>query len=44
MHPVSDMDLSCLENCVTDSQPKAFDDITAGDFLHERLKEIGLVK
>ncbi|MEO1255792.1 MAG: 2OG-Fe(II) oxygenase family protein, partial [Bacteroidota bacterium] len=42
MHPVSEMDLSCLENCIDDQHPKAFEDITAGEFLDERLKEIGL--
>ena len=42
MHPVSEMDLSCLENCIDDEHPKAFEDITAGEFLDERLKEIGL--
>lgn len=44
MHPVSDMDLTCLENCVDADHPKGFEDITAGDFLHQRLKEIGLAK
>lgn len=42
MHPVSEMDLSCLEGCVDDEHPKAFEDITAGEFLDERLREIGL--
>ncbi|WP_424962819.1 isopenicillin N synthase family dioxygenase [Ekhidna sp.] len=42
MHPVSEMDLTCLENCIDDEHPKAFEDITAGEFLDERLKEIGL--
>ena len=42
MHPVSEMDLTCLENCIDDEYPKAFEDITAGEFLDERLKEIGL--
>lgn len=44
MHPRSAMDLSCLESCVDDRHPKAYDDITAGDFLHQRLVEIGLKK
>jgi len=44
MHPVSDMDLSVLENCVTEENPKQFEDITAGDFLTQRLREIGLIK
>ncbi len=44
MHPVSDMDLSVLENCITEEQPKQFEDITAGEFLTQRLREIGLIK
>ncbi|ALM07012.1 flavonol synthase [Sediminicola sp. YIK13] len=44
MHPVSDMPLNCLENCVDDENPKQFEDITAGEFLHERLIELGLIK
>ena len=42
MHPVSEMDLTCLDNCIDEDHPKTFEDITAGEFLHERLKEIGL--
>ena len=42
MHPISEMDLSCLPNCVDDENPKAFEDITAGEFLDQRLREIGL--
>jgi len=44
MHPVSEMPLNCLENCITENNPKQFDDITAGDFLHQRLVELGLIK
>ena len=44
MHPQSSMNLTCLEGCISDDNPKQFDDITAGDFLIERLKEIGLIK
>jgi isopenicillin N synthase-like dioxygenase len=44
MHPVSDMPLNCLENCIDEQNPKKFDDITAGDFLHERLVDLGLIK
>jgi isopenicillin N synthase-like dioxygenase len=44
MHPVSEMPLNCLDNCVTKDNPKGFDDITAGDFLNERLIELGLIK
>ena len=42
MHPVSDMKLDVLENCIDENNPKQFEDITAGEFLDERLKELGL--
>lgn len=42
MHPRSDMDLSCLESCVDDSHPKIYSNITAGAYLDERLRELGL--
>lgn len=44
MHPRSDMDLSCLDSCVDGQHPKLFEDITAGEFLDQRLAEIGLKK
>lgn len=44
MHPRGDMKLNCLNECIDDEHPKAFDDITAGEFLHQRLMEIGLIK
>jgi len=44
LHPRSDMDLSCLENCIDDDNPKVYEDITAGEFLTERLIELGLKK
>ncbi|MGC1515044.1 MAG: 2-oxoglutarate and iron-dependent oxygenase domain-containing protein [Maribacter sp.] len=44
MHPVSDMPLDCLENCIDEDHPKRYSDITAGAFLHERLIELGLIK
>lgn len=44
MHPVSEMKLNVLESCIDDDNPKAFDDITAGEFLNERLIELGLIK
>ena len=44
MHPVSDMPLNCLENCIDNENPKQFEDITAGNFLYERLVELGLIK
>jgi isopenicillin N synthase-like dioxygenase len=44
MHPRSDMDLTCLKECIDSEHPKAFEDITAGEFLNQRLAEIGLKK
>lgn len=44
MHPISEMPLHSLENCVDAEHPKLFNDITAGEFLHERLIELGLIK
>jgi isopenicillin N synthase-like dioxygenase len=41
LHPVSEMDLSCLDSCIDDANPKKFPDITAGEFLDQRLAEIG---
>lgn len=43
MHPKSTMNLSCLPNCIDDQHPKKFADITAGEFLTQRLREIGLI-
>ncbi|MFY0650622.1 MAG: isopenicillin N synthase family oxygenase [Cyclobacteriaceae bacterium] len=44
MHPRSEMDLTCLSNCIDENHAKAYDDITAGEFLSQRLAEIGLKK
>lgn len=44
LHPISGMDLSCLPQCVDDEHPKSYEDITAGEYLDERLAEIGLKK
>lgn len=44
LHPKANMPLSCLDNCVSDAQPKEYEDITAGEYLEERLLEIGLKK
>ncbi|UJH67403.1 isopenicillin N synthase family oxygenase [Allomuricauda sp. SCSIO 65647] len=44
MHPISEMPLNCLENCIDGDHPKLFPDTTAGEFLHERLIELGLIK
>lgn len=44
MHPISEMKLNVLDSCITKDTPKGFDDITAGEFLTERLIELGLIK
>ena len=42
MHPRPEMSLACLPSCITPENPKQYEDITAGEFLEQRLKEIGL--
>lgn len=44
LHPRSEVDLSCLEQCISESAPLAYPPITAGEYLNERLREIGLKK
>ncbi|NER11340.1 Isopenicillin N synthase [Muriicola jejuensis] len=44
MHPISEMPLNCLEHCIDEEHPKLYEDITAGEFLHERLIDLGLIK
>tara|TARA_A100000164_G_scaffold148835_1_gene132047 strand:- start:326 stop:1276 length:951 start_codon:yes stop_codon:yes gene_type:complete len=44
MHPISEMKLNVLESTICDEFPKAYEDITAGEFLEERLIELGLRK
>lgn len=43
-HPISEMPLNCLPECITETHPKVYDNITAGEFLNERLRELGLLK
>jgi len=42
LHPKSKMDLTCLDLCVDGAHPKGYTDITAGEYLDERLRQIGL--
>jgi len=42
-HPRSEMSLACLESCIDEQHPKAYPDYTAGEYLEERLREIGLL-
>jgi isopenicillin N synthase-like dioxygenase len=44
LHPRSNMRLDCLPQTVTDGNPIAYEPITAGEYLDERLREIGLKK
>lgn len=44
LHPKSEMSLATLDSCVDASHPKAYPDATAGEYLDERLREIGLKK
>jgi isopenicillin N synthase-like dioxygenase len=44
LHPRSEISLACLDSCVSVDVPKLYNDITAGEYLDERLREIGLKK
>jgi isopenicillin N synthase-like dioxygenase len=44
LHPKSDMDLTSLKSCIDANYPKKYSDMTAGEYLDERLREIGLKK
>jgi len=44
LHPKSAMSLACLDGCIDKTHPKAYPDATAGEYLDERLREIGLKK
>lgn len=44
MHPRAAMDLTSLESCVNSEYPKMYVNMTAGEFLDERLRELGLKK
>lgn len=42
LHPKTSMSLRCLDNCIDKEHPKLYEDISAGEYLDERLREIGL--
>ena len=44
LHPKSNMSLASLESTIDESHPKVYEDATAGEYLDERLREIGLKK
>ncbi|MBC8154134.1 MAG: isopenicillin N synthase family oxygenase [Bacteroidetes bacterium] len=44
MHPRGDMNLASLASCIDGQHAKIYADMTAGEFLDERLRELGLKK
>lgn len=42
LHPKTTVSLACLDTCIDEAHPKAYPDATAGEYLDERLREIGL--
>ena len=42
LHPKASMSLASLESCISEEYPKVYEDYTAGQYLDERLREIGL--
>ena len=44
LHPQSSMSLRCLDSCIDEEHHKVYSDATAGEYLDERLREIGLKK
>jgi len=43
-HPASDMPLDVLDSCTNSQNPPKFEDITAGNYLYQRLAELGLLE
>jgi isopenicillin N synthase-like dioxygenase len=44
LHPCQSVSLACLDSCISSLHPKIYEDVTAGEYLDERLREIGLKK
>ena len=44
LHPRPNVPLNCLPQCISEDNPKKYEDCTAMEFLLERLREIGLIK
>lgn len=42
LHPRPEMSLDCLVSCIDAAHPKAYEPILAGEYLMQRLREIGL--
>ena len=43
LHPRSEVSLDSLASCITEQNPKLYSKITAGDYLTQRIKELGLM-
>jgi len=44
LHPRPEMSLNVLDSCVTETNPQHYPPTTAGEYLDERLRQIGLKK
>lgn len=44
MHARPETDLTCLDSCIDANNPRRYENMTAGEFLDERLRELGLKK
>ena len=44
VHPYPECSLRILDTCVSEKNPRKYPDITADQFLQQRLREIGLIK
>ena len=44
LHADPVVSIACHPSCYSEEDPKLFEDITVGDFLNERLKDLGLLK
>lgn len=44
LHPKPEVRLDCLPQCISEENPKKYEDCTAMEFLIQRLREIGLIK
>ena len=40
LHPHSNVSLKCLNSCIDKNTPKSYNDITAGEYLNERIKKL----
>ncbi|MEC8367753.1 MAG: 2-oxoglutarate and iron-dependent oxygenase domain-containing protein [Bacteroidota bacterium] len=43
LHPIGNMKLNVLDSCIDKDNPKKYEDISAHDFLVQRLKDIGVL-